>query len=137
MTTRVLDTSVAIAWYLPEEFTTAARRWQKMLLDGTATLYVPSLHYWEFANVLRTYVKRGELERDLAAEIYSLHLDAPMVLTDPDRASILTTALRYDATAYDAVFLTLALELDKPFLTAEKTTTPWVKKLGRLADCIR
>ncbi len=137
MDARILDTSVAIAWYLPEEFAPAARLWQRNLLDGRASLYVPSLHYWEFANVLRTYVKRGELEADVAEEIYLLHLDAPLILAEPDRAAILATALRYDATAYDAVYLALSLELDKPLLTAERSTTPWVRRLGKLADCVR
>jgi predicted nucleic acid-binding protein len=136
MTRRVLDTSVAIAWYLPEEFTSAARRWQKMMLDGKAALHVPSLHYWEFANVLRTYVKRGELEPDTAGEIYALHLDAPLVLSEPSRTSILETALSYDATVYDAVYLALSLELGEPLLTAERPSTPWIKKLGKLAECI-
>lgn len=137
MTNRVLDTSVAIAWYLPEAFTPAARRWQKMMLDGKARLSVPSLHYWEFANVLRTYVRRGELEADMASEIYALHLDAPLVLAEPDRASVLEMALRYEATVYDGVCLALSLELEEPLLTADRSSTPWVRKLGRLADCVR
>jgi predicted nucleic acid-binding protein len=136
MTRRVLDTSVAVAWYLPEEFSPTARRWQKMMLDGKAELLVPSLHYWEFANVLRTYVKREELDPDTAHEIWSLHLDAPLVSGEPERASVLAIALQYKSTVYDAVYLALSLELDEPFLTAERSTTPWVKKLGRLADCI-
>jgi len=57
----VLDTSVAIAWYLPETFRSAARAWQSQLLDGRVRLVVPGLHYWEFGNVLRTYVMRSEL----------------------------------------------------------------------------
>lgn len=136
MIRRVLDTSVAIAWYLPEEFTPEARRWQKMMLEGKAGLHVPSLHYWEFANVLRTYVKRGELEPDTAAEIHALHLDAPLILTEPSRTSILETALGYDATVYDAVYLSLSLELGEPLLTAERSSTPWIRKLGKFAECI-
>jgi predicted nucleic acid-binding protein len=137
MTRRVLDTSVAVAWYLPEEFSAVAKRWQIMMLDGKAELRVPSLHYWEFANVLRTYVKRGELDPDTAQEIWSLHLEAPLLSGEPDRASVLAIALRYESTVYDAVYLALSLELDEPLLTAERSTTPWVKKLGRLADCVR
>ena len=136
MIQRVLDTSVAIAWYLPESFAPAARRWQRMMLEGSAELRVPSLHFWEFANVLRTYVKRRELEADTAGEIYTLHLDAPLVAAEPDRASVLDLALKYDTTVYDAIFLALSLELNVPLLTAERSTAPWVKKLGKLADCV-
>jgi hypothetical protein len=31
---------------------------------------------------------------------------------------------------YDAVYVALAVSLDAPGVTAEKTTTPWVVKLG-------
>ncbi len=130
MTTLVLDTNVAAAWYLPETFSAAARRFQDQLLAGRIRLLVPSLHYWEFANVLRTYVRRGELAAALALEIYDLHLEAPLEIAEPDRASVLETALEYDATAYDAVFIGLARALDVPLLSAERTTTPWVVQLG-------
>ena len=50
---------------------------------------------------------------------------------------MLRTALELDATAYDAVFITLSRSLDVPLLTAERKTTPWVVKLGRLVEPVR
>ncbi|MFB3906484.1 MAG: type II toxin-antitoxin system VapC family toxin [Acidobacteriota bacterium] len=134
---RILDTSVAGAWYFTEETTAAARRWQHMMLDGKAELRVPSFHYWEFGNLLRTRVKRGEVEPGLAAEVYAVHLQAPLVVTDPDRGSVLDVALRYDATVYDAVYIALCLGFNVPLLTSERSTAAWVRKLGKLADCVR
>jgi predicted nucleic acid-binding protein len=134
MIRRVLDSSVAIAWYLPESYSAAAKRWQNLLMDGKAELYAPSLQYWEFANLLRTYVRRRELAADIAGEIYSLHQEAPLVLVEPARASVLDLALKYEATAYDAVYVALSLELQVPLLTAERRASPWIKKLGKLAD---
>jgi predicted nucleic acid-binding protein len=134
--TLVLDTSVAIAWYLPEAFASAARSYQTQLLDGRVRLLVPSLHFWEMANVLRTYVRRRELMPSLAEEIYALHLDAPLEVEEPDRAAVLSTALELDATAYDAVFITLARTLDAPLLTAERKTRPWVARLGKLVETL-
>jgi predicted nucleic acid-binding protein len=67
----VLDTNVAAAWYLPEEFTPAARKWQQEMLEERIALIAPSLHLQEFANVLRTYVVRGEIGEDLAWDITS------------------------------------------------------------------
>jgi predicted nucleic acid-binding protein len=136
MIRRVLDTSVAIAWYLPESFSTPAKRWQRMLLEGQAELYAPSLHYWEFANVLRTYARRGEFDFATACEIYDLHLNAPILPAEPRRESVLQFALEYEATAYDAVYLALSIEMDAPLLTAERPTSPWMRKLGKLADSI-
>ncbi len=137
MTTLVLDTSVAVAWYLPEAFSAAARVWQTRLLDGQVRLLVPSLHYWEFANVLRTYVRRGELKDSLAKETYKIHLDAPLEIVDPERALILETALEYGATAYDAVFIALARALEVSLATAERTTTAWVVKMGDQIESVR
>jgi predicted nucleic acid-binding protein len=133
----VLDASVAMAWYLPESFSTAARRWQRLMLEGQIELVVPSLHYWEVANVLRTYVVRGEIDAALATEIYALHLEAPLTVKEPDRAEVLAAALRYTSTAYDAVYIALALGSDPSLLTAERTTTPWVVKLGRRIKSVR
>lgn len=136
MRSLVLDTSVAIAWYLPEGFRAAARAWQSRLLDGRVHLVVPGLHYWEFGNVLRTYVMRSELDVDLAEQIWALHLEAPLEVVEPERAQVLATALEYGATVYDAVYIALGRSLDLPLLTAERTTTPWVVKLGRRVESV-
>jgi predicted nucleic acid-binding protein len=133
----VLDTSVAVAWYLEEAFSTSARAWQERLLAGKVVLIVPSLHYWEFANVLRTLVHRRELPEDLAREIYQLHMDAPLERAEPEEKSILDTALQYGATAYDAVYIRLCLSRGIPLITAEKTTTAWVTKLRDRIELVR
>lgn len=126
----VLDTSVTLAWYLNESFSRVARQWQERVLSGTVHAMVPRLHYEEFANVLRTLVRREELQRDLAEEIFALHLDAPLDAVDPPRHALLATALSYDCTVYDGVFIALAETYECPLLTAERGTTPWVVKLG-------
>jgi len=133
----VLDASVAVAWYLEEVFSASARSWQDRLLAGKVVLVVPLLHYWEFANVLRTLVHRRELSEDLARETYELHLDAPLEREEPEEKSVLDTALRYGATAYDAVYIRLCLSRDIPLITAEKTTTPWVAKLKKRIESAR
>lgn len=136
MTAHVLDASTALAWYLPDDFQAAARDWQREALARQVRFYVPSLHFWEVGNVLRTYVRRREIEAELAEEIYALHLEAPLTVSDPDRATVLRTALDYQATVYDAVYIALALSLGAPMVTAERTTTPWVVKLGDLARVV-
>jgi predicted nucleic acid-binding protein len=137
MRTLVLDTSVAMAWYLPESFSTEARRWQRLLLEGEVVFVVPGFHYWEVANVLRTYVVRGEIDQALAMEIYALHLEAPLSVREPDRAEVLAAAMRFSSTAYDAVYIVLALGSDVSLLTAERSTTPWVVKLAGRVENVR
>lgn len=129
----VLDTSVALAWYLNESFSAAARQWQERILSGTAHAMVPSLHYQEFANVLRTTVRRGEIEAALAEEIFALRRDAPLDIVEPPRQALLATALKFDCTVYDGVYIALAETHECALLTAERSTTPWVVKLGSRA----
>jgi predicted nucleic acid-binding protein len=133
----VLDTSVAVAWYLPEEFSRSARVYRDRFAAGAIRCVVPSLHFWEFGNVLRTYAKRHEIAAALAHEIFELHLDAGLEIAEPDRARVLQVALDYDATVYDAVYIALAQDHDLPLLTAEKTTTPWVARLGERIVAVR
>ena len=126
----VLDTSVAIAVYLPESFSSAARGyWDRIAATG-ARCVVPALHFWEFGNVLRTRVRRGALSEASALEIYDLHLDAQLEIVKPDPREVLGVALEFDATVYDAVYISLVLGSDLTLLTAESAKQPWVTKLG-------
>jgi predicted nucleic acid-binding protein len=129
----VIDTSVTIAWYLPESFSQQARGWLEKIVSGQVIALAPSLHYLEFANVLRTRIRQKQLTIPLATEIVASHANAPLRVTDPSRSRILATALEFDATAYDAAFIALAREHACPLLTAERATTPWVAKLGKQA----
>lgn len=133
----VLDTSVAVAWYLPESFAASARTWQERLITGDIELYVPSLHDWEFVNVLRTYVRRGGLDRQTAEEILAVHLDAPVKHAEPDRGRVLAAAFENECTVYDAVYIAMAVELDCGLITAERSTTPWVVHQGERVRTVK
>ena len=137
MKTCVVDTGVTLAWYLSEEFSPAAREWQERLLSGAVRLLVPSLHYWEFANALRTLVNRQQIEEAAAYAVLELHLAAPLEQAEPDRREVMKTSLEYGSTIYDAVFLTLALSRNVPLVTAERTTTRWVTRLGKRVELVR
>ena len=82
------------------------------------------------SNVLRTYVRRGELDRSLAEELFQVHSEAPLVVMEPDRVKTLACAFEYHATMNDAVYIALSQTLTAPLVTAEKSTKPWVVKLG-------
>jgi len=125
-----------VAWYLPEAFAEAARSWQTRMLDERVDFVVPTLHYWEFANVLRSHVRSRALDAKLAEDIWALHLDAPLETIEPPIESVFALALAHGTTSYDAVYIALAIHLDVPFLTAERSSTPWVKSLGRRIQTI-
>ncbi len=132
----ILDTSVAVVWYLPESFTDKAKKWHEKLLEGEVQLYVPTLHYYEFANVLRKYCVFRNMDADTAKEIWNIHNQCPLEVCDPQITQLMSRSLDYQATAYDSVFISLAIELKIPILTAEKSNHYWVQKLGRLVHGI-
>ncbi len=80
-----------------------------------------------------TYVRRKEIAEGLARELYDLHLEAPLDVIDPPRDRLLECALEYEATVYDAIYIQLSILHQAPLITAERTTTPWVVKLKKLA----
>jgi predicted nucleic acid-binding protein len=137
MRTLVLDASVALAWYLNEPWSSSARQWRGELMRGMVAFIVPPLHFCEVANALRKRVRSGELEYADACDVYTLHCEAPLRTVSPNYPALLTTAHEYEATAYDAAYIRLALDHDAPLLTAERTTHAWVRKLGDRACVCR
>jgi predicted nucleic acid-binding protein len=69
--------------------------------------------------------------------LFDLHLDAPLEVAEPDRREVFRLALRYGVTAYAAVFIWFALANDVRLVTAERTTTQWVTRLGDRVEQVR
>ncbi len=137
MTSVVLDTSVAVAWFLPEVFSSEAREWRSRMIKKDVEFYVPYLHFYEFGNVLRKYFLFRDISREIAQEIFLLHLESPLKIITPNTSQLLKTSLKYNSTIYDAVYISIALELQAPLLTAERSTKEWVTKLGELAITLK
>ena len=56
----VVDASVAVKWYVPEEHSEIAL----LLLDDTFSRIVPRLFFSEFGNILWKKFTRGEISRE-------------------------------------------------------------------------
>lgn len=136
MSNFILDTSIAVSWYIEEVFSESARHYQTQLINNQNRFYIPALHFLEFSNVLRSLTLNKILSRKTADQIYNLHLQAPLHVIEPEHENLLELAFTYQATTYDAVFIQLALLTGFPLLTAEKKTRGWVSKLGDLAVVI-
>jgi predicted nucleic acid-binding protein len=112
----VVDASVAIKWVVDEPGSTAAAA-----LLSAGPLQAPDLLLVDCAHVLWKKARRGELSADEAG--LAIHLlrqaDVELLPSRPlvDRA--LRLALTLDHTAYDCLYLALALELGRPFVTAD------------------
>ena len=89
------------------------------LLDEQA--FAPVLWQLEFANVLRTACKRGALDVLGAHEVIDRIMELPLRIDQdmPGPTAILSLALRYDLTSYDAAYLELALRLQLPIATRD------------------
>jgi predicted nucleic acid-binding protein len=116
----VLDTSVCLAWFFPDErtaFTDAA-------LDVAANeeCWVPSLWRLEFANALLVAERRRRLTRaerlqmlDEASRL-RLRVDAQV----HDLRQISSLASRHGLSAYDSAYLELAMRLGAAMITQDK-----------------
>lgn len=115
----VLDNSVVSGWYISNQTTAYTEAVAARLLEEQA--HAPLLWQLEFANVLRTLCKRGALDAQGAHEVIEQIAALPIVIDRemPGPAAILSLALRYDLTSYDAAYLELALRLQLPVATQD------------------
>jgi len=58
-------------------------------------------------------------------------------VVEPDRRDVLTTALTYHATVYDAVYIALSRSADLPLIAAERTIRARVTRLGDRVERVR
>ena len=115
----VLDTSVAIRWYVDQPGSEHARE----LRDAGVEFVAPAVLRWEIANVLR---KKGVLVGLLTkADVVAALLDLPaleVTITEDDLTSTvaaLQLSLRHRLDLWDAAFVLMALQTGLTLLTAD------------------
>lgn len=117
----VLDTSVAVKFYLPEDLREEALALLSTVEHGEIKLLAPSTVQPELFNALWQQYLRGELSRAEVGEhwndfsVTSVDLYAPEDLM-PRAAEI---ALETGVIVYDALFLSLAEDADTIVVTAD------------------
>jgi predicted nucleic acid-binding protein len=115
--TVVVDASVAIKWLLEEEGSEAARR-----LAADEVMVAPELMLIECANVLRTKTRFGQLDEALSRQAL-LALEAMPMRWAPIRpyvAAAHAIAIELNRSAYDALYLALALSERAVLVTAHQ-----------------
>lgn len=115
----VVDASIAAAWFLPDEQSSAADDLMASL-HGAPGL-VPSLFWFETRNLFLMAERRGRLKPGEAAlsmrQLRSLPLQDEGAGGDP---LVLALAARHALSGYDASYLALAVQLILPFATTDK-----------------
>jgi predicted nucleic acid-binding protein len=118
MTELVVDTSVAIKWYVPEEDSADAVR----LLDSGISFSAPDLIGPELANTLWKKVRRGEITGDEASAIVAAFekLDVEIYPSAALLPAALNLALSLDRSVYDSLYVALAVARDCAVITADR-----------------
>lgn len=131
----VLDASVSAAWFLPHGRQALALQARSALATGS-TAVVPALWSIEMANVLSRSVRRGviaerdgdqaiaQLEALLISSAIEIHASLPTV------SQVYSAAKRFNLKAYDAVYLTLAVEEDLPIASLDEDLRKAANKAG-------
>ncbi|MFB6490748.1 MAG: type II toxin-antitoxin system VapC family toxin [Thermoproteus sp. AZ2] len=115
----VVDTSALAALYIPEQLSGFIRR----TIEESRELHFLDLAYYEFANVLRKRVGRGELGPAKAEEILreGLELLSISVVHRAEEvvAEAYNIALSHNITVYDAALIAVAEKIGGKVLTAD------------------
>src|SRR5262249_31406547 len=138
----VLDASVALKWYIPEDLAAEARR---LMAPGFA-LHVPSFSSADGANTTwKKVAVRRELDRRRGREILDELLAYPKQVHDADGLAALTYNLAHQVgntklAVYDFIDLALAVGLNCRLVTADRTfwdalaSSPFAARLLWVAD---
>ncbi len=117
----VLDASVTMAWFFPDE----ATGFTEALLEslGTRPVWVPALWVAECANVLQSAARRGRLPPGRRVEIAQELAELP-VTVDAEIPSVVPLdrlAATHSLSAYEATYLELAQRRKLPLATLDRS----------------
>lgn len=119
----VVDASVAVKWLIPEEYSQLALKLLKELAEGVTELHAPLMLKYEVHNALRTYVSRKIITTENAYRLSRIFSQIELSYHEPSWKALqasLKQALEYGITVYDAIYITLAQEVNATLITADK-----------------
>ena len=125
MTSVVVDASVAVKWCLPSQREELVAEAEELLASSRrdeVRFLVPDLFWVELANALWKAVRRNEISPDNAAAAIAFVRDLdittiPSFNLVPDA---LQFAIGHGRTAYDSLYIALAVESKAPLITADE-----------------
>jgi predicted nucleic acid-binding protein len=117
MNTLVIDASVAIKWFLPEQYSINAIR----LLDAGHELTAPDLIFPECGNVLWKKWLRQEIESDVIPALLGdlCRMNIRIVPTFSLIAEASRIAVTFRRSFYDSIYLALAVACSGRMITAD------------------
>ncbi len=129
----VIDSSIALAWALPDETSKEAERFLNRLLTGSM-FWVPALWWYEMANALLMAQRRKRLTEAERMRLIELYREIPVqtdVTLDSDLMGRLhTLGIEYNLSAYDTAYLELAQRKGLGLATVDKQLRSAAQKAG-------
>ncbi|HIJ86233.1 MAG TPA: type II toxin-antitoxin system VapC family toxin [Desulfuromonadales bacterium] len=127
----VLDSSVALKWiFADEDGAEHAERIRNEHISGKNEIAVPSLFFYEIANVLATKVKISTDEALEAFELISAFEFNVHELDVSEYMEAMTLAMKQKVSVYDACYHLLASRLGCHFFTADRKFWEKVRGFG-------
>lgn len=115
----LLDTSVAVKWFVTEEGSEKALDLQQAHLRDDIQLLAPDLLLMESVNALRyAGLTEERILQDLET-FFALGVEIIPFSTDVLNSAV-SLSLEHDLAVYDAYFLALARALEIPLITADR-----------------
>lgn len=122
MKTYVVDSSVAIKWYIPEKWSIEAVEWLESANKKGYRLLAPDLIFLETGNVLWKKCRKGELTAEDARKILSAMDEAfpvKVVGSAPLLPAAFEIARAFNRSVYDSLYLALAKAKGGILVTAD------------------
>lgn len=118
MKSLIIDASVAIKWFIPEEGSDAATRF----FSKRYQMLAPDLITSEIGNIIWKIQRRGLLNTEEAYQVMDDFLSMPIEIYDSQHLinSALEIAIETGRTVYDSVYLALAIRIGGIMVTADK-----------------
>jgi len=123
----VIDASVVAASILQEEL----EEYSSALLASGSVQMAPAIIFAEVGNVLWKRFRRKEINEVEAGTLLAGFFRLPLRITPSEKLieSALQIAMQYDRTAYDSLYVALAVKTDSTMITADK------RLVNALAGC--
>lgn len=141
MTELLVDASVILKWYLPdEEFGEKALRILNRHVNEEIEILAPTILPYEVLNALMVAERMGRTDNELTRKSFRAFLKLDIRFLNPfrDYPNVLSLARAFKTSVYDAAYLSLAMKKKTDFVTGDKRLynsvnkeLKWVKWIGK------
>ncbi len=122
----VIDASIALKWFFPEENSAIARSF----LSERNQFVVPDLFWIETSNIISKKVRKSELSIKEAERIIQIleNMNFVTISFDQIKAEAFFISTRFSITLYDACYLAVAVNYEGNLFTADIRMSNEIKK---------